>query len=178
VQAVGLGASYDNPSEAAILLFVVKGQSSSNLPPRGRRSAHAPHRGGQFPQQRVLSQAESAALEQSAPPQRVYPISDAEVARAKVVHASHVDEWMKMNGVQGVGITSSIDSPGEAALMIFLIQGVPHPAIPPVIDGLRTRVRESTRVRAGLDGSKRTSGCPVPPTRKSHAQPNHKTAKL
>ena len=32
--------------------------------------------------------------------------------------------------------------------MIFLIQGVPHPAIPPVIDGLRTRVRESTGFRA------------------------------
>ena len=61
--------------------------------------------------------------------------------------------------------------------MIFLIQGVPHPAIPPVIDGLRTRVRESTRFRSGLDGSERTSGCPVPPTSKSHAQQNHKTAK-
>ena len=55
-----------------------------------------------------------------------------------------------MSGVQGVGITSSVDSPGEAALMILLIQGMPHPAIPPVIDGLRTRIRESTPFRAGL----------------------------
>jgi hypothetical protein len=178
VQAVGLGASYDNPSEAAILLFVMKGPSRSNLPPEVAGVRTRIIEAEQFAQHGVLSQAESAALEQSAPPpQLVYPISDAEVARAKVVHAAHVDEWMKMSGVQGVRITSSIDSPGEAALMIFLIQGAPHPAIPPVIDGLRTRVRESTRFRAGLDGSQRTRGCPAPPTRKSHAQPNHATAK-
>ena len=32
VQAVGVGASYDNPSEAAIIFFVATGQSHSNLP--------------------------------------------------------------------------------------------------------------------------------------------------
>ena len=42
-----------------------------------------------------------------------------------------------------------MDSPGEAALMIFTIRGVSQDAIPPVIDGLRTRVRESSRFKAG-----------------------------
>ena len=59
---------------------------------------------------------------------------------------------MRQPGVQGVGITSSVDSPGEAALMIFVIRGVTHPPIPPAIDGLRTRVRESSRFRAGYRG--------------------------
>jgi hypothetical protein len=48
-----------------------------------------------------------------------------------------------------VGITSSIDAPGEAALMIFEIRGAAHGPIPPVIEGVRTRVRESSRFRSG-----------------------------
>ena len=70
-----------------------------------------------FSRRGMLSAEESNTLEQSAaPPQLVYSISDAEVERAKVVHEAHADELMKMAGVQGVGITSSVDSPGEAAL--------------------------------------------------------------
>ena len=49
-------------------------------------------------------------------------------------------------------MTSSVDSPGDAALMIFVIRGVTRAPIPPVIDGLRTRVRESSRFRAGYRG--------------------------
>jgi len=172
VQAVGVGASYDNPSESAILLFVTKGQPTTDLPAQVEGVRTRMIEGEQFSQQGVLSPEESAVLEQSAaPPQLVYPISDAEVARAKVVHAAHVNELMKMDGVQGVGITSSVDSPGEAALMIFLIQGVPHPAIPPVIDGLRTRVRESSRFRAGLRGATPQRGCPVPKKTKPRPSP-------
>jgi hypothetical protein len=68
---------------------------------------------------------------------------------------------MKQPGVQGFGITSSADSSGEAALMIFLIRGAAHNAIPAVIDGVRTRVRESSRFHAGLDGLRPGGGCSV-----------------
>ena len=177
VLAVGVGASYDHPSESAILLFVTKGQPRTNLPAQVEGVRTRMIEGEQFLQHGVLSPEESAALEPSAaPPQQVYALSDAEVARAKVVHAAHVDELMKMDGVQGVGITSSLDSPGEAALMIFLIEGAPHPAIPPVIDGLRTRVRETTRFRAGLDGISPRPGChvPLPKTERPNAAPGSK----
>ena len=175
VQAVGVGASYDNPTEPAILLFVTKGQPRANLPRvvDGVRTRIVESEA--FAQHGLLSPEESAALEQSAaPPQLVYSIPDTEFARAKVVHAAHVDELMKMSGVQGVGITSSVDSRGEAALMIFLIDGAPHPTIPPEIDGLRTRIRVSSRFRAGLDGNGPRRSCPVPrPKRKrSKPQPN------
>lgn len=172
VQAVGVGASYDNPSEAAILLFVLKGQPRSNLPAQvgGVRTRIVEVE--EVSQHGVLTAEQSAAQEQSAAlPQLVYPISEAEVVRAKVVHAAHVDELMKWNGVQGVGITSSVDSPGEAALMIFLIQGMPHPAIPPVIDGLRTRIRESTRFRAGLSDHQALHSCRAPRTSKPRSRP-------
>ena len=176
VQAVGVGASYDNPGEPAILLFVTKGQARTNLPRAVDGVRTRVIEGDAFSQRGLLSTEESATLEQSAaPPQLVYSIPDTEFARAKVVHAAHVDELMKMSGVQGVGITSSVDSPGEAALMIFLIDGAPHPAIPPEIDGLRTRVRVSSRFRAGLDGNGPQRSCPVrrPKRKHSNTRPNH-----
>ena len=172
VQAVGVGASYDNAAEPAILLFVTKGQPRTNIPAQVDGIRTRIIEGDLFSQRGVLSSEQSAALEQSvAPPQLVYSISEAEVERAKVVHAAHVDELMNMAGVQGVGITSSVDSPGEAALMIFLIRGVAHPTIPPVIDGLRTRVRESSRFRAGLDHTQPQHECPVLKAAKTQQSP-------
>ena len=73
---------------------------------------------------------------------------------------------MRKTGVQGVGIGSSADSPGEAALMIFLLRGVAHEPIPPVIDGLRTRVRESSSFVAGVGNDHRNAECKVQPTKR------------
>jgi hypothetical protein len=95
----------------------------------------------------------------------VYAVSDAEITRARAVHTAHVATLRKQPGIQGVGIGSSIDSPGEAALMIFTIRGVPHDPIPAVIDGLRTRVRESSRFRAGTTGSQVQRACRVAPAK-------------
>jgi len=93
------------------------------------------------------------------------------MTRAYTVKTTHAKDLMKMAGVQGVGVTSSVDAPGEAALMIFVIRGVEHAPIPAVIDGLRTRVRESSRFRAGNAGAEpRPSVCRVPATR---ASPKH-----
>src|SRR4029077_4568379 len=78
-----------------------------------------------FAKRGAISMEDSAMLEKSvATPQRVDSVSDAEMARAKVVHTAYVEALMKQTGVQGVGIGSSIDSPGEAGLMIFTIWGV------------------------------------------------------
>jgi hypothetical protein len=106
--------------------------------------------GENFRQHAVLSAAETAALEQSAPPASgLSLVPNSEIVRARAVHAKHASSLMGLPGVQGVGIASSADSPGEAALMIFLVRGVSHEPIPPVIDGLRTRIRESSRFQAG-----------------------------
>jgi hypothetical protein len=163
VQAVGVGASYDNPAEAAILFFVTKGQQRTNIPAQVDGIRTRIIEGDLFASRGALSAEESAALEKTAaPPQLVYSISDSEAARAKVVHAAHADELLKRPGVQGVGISSSVDSPGEAALIIFLIRGAAHDPIPPVIDGLRTRVRESSRFRAGFGDALPHRACSLP----------------
>jgi len=168
VQAVGVGQSYDNPKEAAILFFVTQGESRTNLPTQVDGVRTRVIEQPLFAKRGAISAEDSAMLEKSvAAPQLVYTVSDAEMARAKVVHTAHVEALMKQAGVQGVGIGSSVDSPGEAAVMIFTIQGVPQDPIPAVIDGLRTRVRESTRFRAGSVGSEVQRACKLAPAKAS-----------
>jgi hypothetical protein len=165
VQAVGVGASRDNPHEAAVLFFVTAGQPRTNIPSEVDGVRTRIVEGTLFAKHGALSAQESAQLEQSitgAP--EVYPISEAEMARAKPVHAAHTQELMSQPGVQGVGITSSLDAPGEAALMIFVVRGAARNPIPPVIDGLRTRVRESSRFRAGSGDVSRRGACTVAPS--------------
>ena len=168
VQAVGVGQSYDNPKEAAILFFVTQGESRTNLPAQVDGVRTRVIEQPLFAKRGAISAEDSAMLEKSvAAPQLVYTVSDAEMVRAKVVHTAHVEALMKQAGVQGVGIGSSVDSPGEAALMIFTIQGVPQDPIPAAIDGLRTRVRESTRFRAGTVGSEVQPACKLAPAKAS-----------
>ncbi len=163
VQALGVGASRDNPGEPAILFFVSAGQPRTNIPAQVDGVRTRMVQGDLFARRGLLSAEESAQLEQSAAePQLVYPVSEGEFARAKLVHAAHADEQMNQPGVQGVGITSSVDAPGEAALLVFLVRGEAHNAIPPVIDGLRTRVRESSRFQAGGRGAEPNRACRIP----------------
>jgi hypothetical protein len=149
VQAVGVGASRDNPQEPAILLFVNKGRSRVHFPAQVGGVRTRIVEGNFEGQSGSLSAAGSAALEPTAvPPALVYEIPQAEVVRARAVHAAHVSELLKRRGIQGVGIGSSLDSPGEAALVVFVIRGISRDPIPSIIDGLRTRIRESSRFRA------------------------------
>jgi hypothetical protein len=172
VQAVGVGASYDNPAEAAIVFFVTKGQPHPDIPEQVDGIRTRIVEGELFARKGAISAADTVANEQSvAPPQAVYSISQAEYERAKVVHDAHARGIMQQPGVQGVGIASSVDSPGEAALMIFLIRGVSHNAIPPAIDGLRTRVRESSRFKAGYGGTEPHRACSLPPSKAAKKLP-------
>lgn len=105
-------------------------------------------------------------MEQTAgAPQMAYSLSDPEVKRALGVQSSHQEEWLQKSGVQAVGVTSSVDSPGEAALLIYLVRGEKHDPIPSVIDGLRTRVREGSRFTAGLGPAQSGGSCKVPKSR-------------
>jgi hypothetical protein len=172
VQAVGVGTSYDNPAEPAIVFFVTKGMPRTNLPSQVDGVRTRVVENDTFASRGLVTAAQSAALEKSAAaPQLAYPLSAAELARAKAVHTAHVADLMKQPGVQGVGISSSVDSPGEAALLIYYVRRVERGAIPQVIDGLRTRVREGGRFRADYGGAKRKPGCSVPRVKTAQAIP-------
>jgi hypothetical protein len=166
VQAVGIGASLDNPAEPAIVFFVTRGQARTGIPAQVDGIRTRIVEGDLFARRGAISASDTAYNEQAvAPPQLVYALMAEEYRRAAVVHAAHATALMQQVGVQGVGITSSVDSPGEAALMIFLIRGIVHAPIPSVIDGLRTRIRESSRFRAGYRGIEPQRACTMPAKR-------------
>jgi hypothetical protein len=161
VQGVGVGQSLDYAGQPAVLIFATPGTLHSGLPvqvdgvrTRIVETSNESARG-------ILNAQDAQSLAPPQPAFAVTSLSAAEIARAKTAHTAHVDEWMKQPGVQGFGVTSSADSSGEAALMIFLIRGAAHNSIPAMIDGVRTRVRESSRFHAGLDGLRPGGGCSV-----------------
>ena len=170
VQAVGVGASYDNPHDAAIVFFVTQGQPHADIPVEVEGIRTRIIEGELFGKRGIISREESKQLEQRMPlADQVYSVSAAELRRAKAVHDAHAEDLLKQPGIQGVGISSSLDAPGEAALMIFLVRGVAHNPVPPEIDGVRTRIRESSRFKAGQGDGQRAHACSTPPigTRKN-----------
>jgi hypothetical protein len=163
IQAIGVGPSIDHPGEPAVFIVVNPGQIPTAVPDElegiATRIVQAPSAGphGVF---------EMETAQRIAPVQdtfAVQTISSQELIRAKAVHSAHANALIKQPGVQGVGVTSSADAPGQAALMIFVIRGVPRNPIPVTIDGLRTRVRESSRFTAGQRGAQVSNACQIPP---------------
>jgi len=162
IQAVGVGASIDHPGEATVVLVVNPGQIPTALPDELEGIATRIVQGGTAGPHGVFDMDTALRIAPAGNSLTVNALSKEEILRAKSVQAAHVDALMKQPGVQGVGITSSADAPGQAALMIFVVRGVPRNPIPTLIDGLRTRVRESSRFTAGQRGAEAVSGCRVP----------------
>jgi hypothetical protein len=164
IQALGLGRSYDHPGQAAILLFVTRGTAHGAIPQSVDGVRTRVLEGAAWNYRGLLSAEETAQmLKGLAEPQLVYTLRAGEMERAKTVHTMHARELLKDSDVLGVGISSSVDSPGEAALLIYGKRGAAQKALPASIDGLRTRLRESGPFVAGTDhGSGNTSsGCKV-----------------
>jgi hypothetical protein len=74
-------------------------------------------------------------------------MNTSEFDRALIAKDNHRSDVLQP-GVQGVGVGRSDDAPGEAAIVIYTIKGEEHAPIPPVIDGVRTKVVEGERFRA------------------------------
>jgi len=127
VTRVEVGASADNPSEAALVLHL-NGMPTQAIPAtvEGMRT-------------RIVLPAAVAQQARLAP---------ADVQRALAVKGTHVDNLMSQPGIQGVGVTFSDDNPLEPAMLILTVIGEGHPPIPATIDGLRTKVVEAEQIRA------------------------------
>jgi hypothetical protein len=120
-------------------------------------------KGNDWAHQGLLNSEETADLLSTVSrPQIVYPLQQGEYLRAKTVHTAHVTDLLKQAGILGVGITSSVDAPGEAALLIYVLRGAPQDNIPAEIDGLRTRVRETSPFTTGRRGNEPARSCKVP----------------
>ena len=161
VTAVRVGASQDSVGEPAIVFVVEKGAAQTSIPQEVDGIRTRIVEGDVLAPQGVLTAEQTATLAPTGvtAPSASYAISEAEFARVKAVHRAQVDKWMSKAGVQGIGIGASADAPAEAALIIFLIRGIAHQTIPATIDGVRTRVRESSAFVAGLSEQHARAGC-------------------
>jgi hypothetical protein len=165
VSAYGGGGSLDAPPEPAVLIFVAPGAAHAAIPvtidgvrTRLIESNSASARGALSPQQSAQLSSESA-------PVQAIEIPASAIEQTKAIKEQHVAELMSDPAVVGVGVSASLDSPGDPALMIYVLKGKPHRAIPTTIDGVRTRIKETSPFRANVSHPLKSAvgaGCHVP----------------
>lgn len=127
IQGFAIGASADNPGEGALIIKASRGLSTP-VPPviDGVRT-------------RVVYDRASG----------VQPtIGQTEIDRATAAKDAHVNEFMGKPGIQGMGVSMSMDNPSETAISIYVIEGMEHPPIPATIDGVRTRIFSGSQFKA------------------------------
>lgn len=137
VTDVSVGASADNPKEGALLVTV---NAATSVPAQvgGVRT-------------RVVYANGSA------------PRAGVDIINSAIkIKDAHAGSLMSQSGIQGVGVGVSDDNPAEAAMVIYVISGMPHPEIPVVMDGLRTKIIEGDRFRAfGWGHETKPAACSV-----------------
>jgi len=166
VSAYGQGGSLDAPQEPAVMIFVAPGASHDGIPATidGVRTrlieSNSPTAHGPLTPQQTAQLATQSAQEQTV------TISDAAIAQTKSIKEQHAADLMSDPAIIGVGVSASLDSPGDPALMIYVLKGKAHGAIPATIGGVRTRIKETGPFRANVahSGKSTTSatGCHVP----------------
>jgi hypothetical protein len=128
VRSVEVGTSADSPGEGALIIHLSRG-ANAPIPAvvDGVRT-------------RVVFDADSGIVQPS--------IGQVQVDHAAAVKEAHVNEWMGQPGIQGFGVSISVDNPAETAISIYVIEGMSHRDIPPMIDGIRTRIFVGQRFKA------------------------------
>jgi hypothetical protein len=159
VSGYGAGMSLDSPKEPAIVVFASPGASHANIPAEieGKRTrvieTDNPAAQGAVSQEQSAQLAAESAVVQAA------EIPASAIENARQIKEKHVAELMNDPGVIGVGVGASFDNPGEPALGIFVLENKAHKPIPATIDGVRTRIKETSPFRAIVDHSSSPAGC-------------------
>lgn len=137
VAGVAVGRSHDAPGSAAVLIYV--------------KSLPAP---GTFPavldgvRTRIVPVSTQQAHSKSVAHMADIAVSEQEVARATAVKEQWGRQLLQSNpAIFGVGIGGSADSPGEAALGLFVNKDISYTP-PPMLHGMRTQVNRSDPFRA------------------------------
>ncbi len=129
VAGVVVGRSQDEPGRAAVVIYV------KSLPNPGTFPAQLD---GVRTRITFVSGSASAAV----------AVAEAEVARVAAIKEQHAEQLLRDNpAIFGVGVGASEDSPGEAAVVLFVNEDMPYTP-PAVLDGARIKVRRSDRFRA------------------------------
>jgi hypothetical protein len=165
VSAYGGGGSLDAPNEPAVLMFVAPGASHAGIPTTidGVRTRLIESNSGSA--RGALSTQQSAQLASQSEQAQAVEILASAIEHTKTIKEQHVAELMSDPAVVGVGVSASLDSPGDPALMIFVLKGKAHNAIPATIDGVRTRIKETSPFRANVAHPLKSpvgAGCHMP----------------
>ncbi|HEV2306198.1 MAG TPA: hypothetical protein VGR93_11805 [Candidatus Acidoferrales bacterium] len=149
VLAIGVGRSLDRPNHAAIVVFVQKGQPLVRPVPHTvggvlTRVVAAPS----LNKSGVLDQQSTAELlKKSGLPERANPTPE-QFASATSVKDKYSSSMVHQPGILGVGVTSSLDNPSDAAIIVYVETGKSHSPIPLELDGVRVRVKYTDKFRA------------------------------
>lgn len=128
IKSVTVGASADNAAEGALLIHVA-GSAVPRVPP-------------------TIDGVRTRLVFDTPADQALPSVAKEKVDHAMTVKEANVASLITQPGVQGVGVSLSVDNPTEAAISIYLLKGAAHPPMPAVIDGIRTRVFVSERFKA------------------------------
>jgi hypothetical protein len=135
VLGVGVGASDDSPGDPAIILYLDSSKKAGRLPVTIEGVRTKLIKTTAFAAQSAHESATSAEA-----------VSAAEVLRVASIKQRRVAELMKNPAVFAVGVAASQDSPGEAAMIVYVDQGSAF-TLPPVVDGARTKILRTTKIR-------------------------------
>jgi len=124
VRSVDIGASADSPGDGAVVITL---QSTPSKP---------------IPA--VLDGVRTRVVYENAPT----PLTETQLDTTILVKQAHRDAVMSSPGIQGIAVGRSDDNPAEPAILIYTIKGVAHAPIAPVIDGIRTKIINSSRIVA------------------------------
>ncbi len=128
IQSVSVGSSADNAGEGALLIHV-SGNTIPRVPP-------------------TIDGVRTRLVFDTKVNQTVPSVAKEKVDQAMTVKEANVAGLLNQPGIQGVGVSLSMDNPTEAAISIYLLKGAAHQPIPAEIGGVRTRVFVSERFKA------------------------------
>lgn len=150
VVAVGVGESLDAPGEAAIIVFVQSGVRRVRLPAEldGIRTRIIESR--IFPPRGLLNQEETQQLISQAEARRPERLPTLLVESAKAVKEKYAAGFLADPAIAGIGVSASLDSPGDPALILYVLEGQPHRPIPATINGLQTRIKATSGFYASV----------------------------
>ena len=150
------------------MIFVAPGASHADIPATidgvrtrlvesNSTTAHGP-----------LTSQQTAQLARNRRRRKASPSPTRPSRKPNPVKEQHAASLMSDPAIIGVGVSASLDSPGDPALMIYVLKGKAHGAIPATIDGVRTRIKETSAFRANvahpLKSTTTGAGCRVPKT--------------
>ncbi len=158
VAGIVVGRSHDAPGSAAVEIYV------KSLPQPG---AFPPELDG------VRTRIVPVSAAQAVAPAPAVALAEEEVARVAAIKQHHAEQLLRGNpAIFGVGVGASDDSPGEAALVLFVDKDMAYTA-PVVLEGARVKVVRSDRFRAwGWNEREQHAACSIGPQREQVLPPN------